>query len=129
MAKYSTECKRKVVQEYLVGHGNYEHIPLSLFTRWGRGYQAFSTDGFPHKENIHCRIEAFCGRILSAHKGILSGYSYHTQSKQSICACTLGKEVSRGMDALQSKLKGGALFMPRKKNGQPQDFPQDEMEQ
>lgn len=59
MAKYSTECKRKVVQEYLVGHGNYEHIPLSLFTRWGRGYQAFSTDGFPHKENIHCRIEPF----------------------------------------------------------------------
>jgi len=51
MAKYSTEYKLKVVQEYLAGHGNYESLskryrvpPTSLRSRV-KAYQTFGVDG------------------------------------------------------------------------------------
>lgn len=51
MAKYSTECKLKVVQEYLAEHGSYEtlskryHVPCTAFQRWVKAYQTFGVDG------------------------------------------------------------------------------------
>ena len=48
MAKYSTEAKRKVVYEYLAGHGSYETLSKLyhvLCAPFGGGYQAFVIDG------------------------------------------------------------------------------------
>lgn len=51
MAKYSTEDKRKVVQEYLAGYGSYEtlsklyHVLRASFWGWIKNYQAFGIDG------------------------------------------------------------------------------------
>ena len=51
MAKYSTECKLKVVQEYLAGRGSYEtlsklyHVSRKSIEEWVKVYQAFDDDG------------------------------------------------------------------------------------
>ena len=51
MAKYSTECKLKVVQEYLAGRGSYEtlsklyHVSRKSIEEWVKVYQAFGDDG------------------------------------------------------------------------------------
>ena len=51
MAKYSTECKLKVVQEYLAGRGSYEtlsklyHVSRKSIEEWVKAYQAFGEDG------------------------------------------------------------------------------------
>ena len=61
MAKYSTECKLKVVQEYLAGHGSYEtlskryHVPRTPFQRWVKAYKTFGVDGLKpsHTKKIY----------------------------------------------------------------------------
>ena len=50
-AKYSTEYKLKIVQEYLAGHGNYEtlskryRVPPTPLSVWIKAYQVFGVDG------------------------------------------------------------------------------------
>ena len=51
MAKYSTECKLKVVQEYHAGRGSYKtlsklyHVSRKSIEEWVKAYQAFGDDG------------------------------------------------------------------------------------
>ena len=61
MAKYSTEYKLKVVQEYLAGHGSYEtlskryHVPRTPFQRRVKAYKTFGVDGLKasHTKKIY----------------------------------------------------------------------------
>ena len=51
MAKYSTECKLKIVQEYHAGRGSYKtlsklyNVSRKSIEEWVKAYQAFGDDG------------------------------------------------------------------------------------
>ena len=79
MAKYSTECKLKVVQEYLAGHGSYEtlskryHVPRTPFQRWVKAYKTFGVDGL--KPSHTKKIYTFECKVLSLGQSLVFSFS------------------------------------------------------
>ena len=139
MAKYSTECKLKVVQEYLAGHGSYEtlskryHVPRTPFQRWVKAYKTFGVDGL--KPSHTKKIYTFEFKRSAVECYLLTGASYQDVAtmfglNNSTLLVRWTKEYrSGGVDALRPKPKGRAPAMPRKKKGQTKDLPQDETAQ
>ena len=139
MAKYSTECKLKVVQEYLAGHGSYEtlskchRVPPTLLRRWVKAYQAFGVDGLRRSRAQQTYTFEF---KCSAVECYLS-----TEASYQEVAIALGlnnppllarwtKEYHLGgMDALRPKPKGRTPTMPKQRKERLQDTPQDETAQ
>ena len=90
MVKYSTECKLKVVQEYLAGHGSYEtlskryHVPRTPFQRWVKAYKTFGVDGLKpsHTKKIYtfeCKrsaVECYNEHCIKKALGCLSPAQY-----------------------------------------------------
>ena len=80
MEKYSTECKLKVVQEYLAGHGSYEtlskryHVPRTPFQRWVKAYKTFGVDGL--KPSHTKKIYTFECKRSAVECYLLTGASY-----------------------------------------------------
>ena len=125
MAKYSTECKLKVVQEYLAGHGSYEtlskryHVPRTPFQRWVKAYKTFGVDGL--KPSHTKKIYTFEFKRSAVECYLLTGASYQDVAtmfglNNSTLLVRWTKEYrSGGVDALRPKPKGRAPAMPRKK--------------
>ena len=139
MAKYSTKCKLKVVQEYLTGRGGYEtlsklyHVSRKSIEEWVKAYQAFGDDGLRRSRAQQTYTFEF---KCSAVECYLS-----TEASYQEIAIALGlnnptllvrwtKEYrSGGVDALRPKPKGRAPTMPKQRKERLQDSPQDETAQ
>ena len=139
MAKYSTECKLKVVQEYLAGHGGYEtlsklyHVSRKSIEEWVKAYQAFGDDGLRRSRaqqtytfEFKCSaVECYLSTEASYQEvAIALGLNNPTLLARWTKEYRLG-----GVDALRPKPKGRAPTMPRKKKEQTKDLPQDETAQ
>ena len=139
MAKYSTEYKLKVVQEYLAGHGSYEtlskryHVPRTPFQRWVKAYKTFGVDGL--KPSHTKKIYTFEFKRSAVECYLLTGASYqdvatmYGLNNSTLLARWTKEYRSGGVDALRPKPKGRAPAMPRKKKEQTKDLPQDESAQ
>ncbi|WP_400190029.1 IS3 family transposase [uncultured Selenomonas sp.] len=139
MAKYSTECKLKVVQEYLAGHGSYEtlskryHVPRTPLQRWVKAYKTFGVDGL--KPSHTKKIYTFECKRSAVECYLLTGASYQDVAtmfglNNSTLLVRWTKEYrSGGVDALCSKPKGRVPTMPKQRKERLQDMSQDETAQ
>ena len=139
MAKYSTECKLKVVQEYLAGKGSYEalskqhKIASRHIKTWVKVYEAFGPKGLERSRAQQTYTFEF---KCSAIECYLS-----TEASYQEVAIALGlnnppllarwtKEYRLGgVDALRPKPKGRAPTMPKQRKERLQDTSQDETAQ
>ena len=97
MAKYSTEYKLKVVQEYLAGHGSYEtlskryHVPRTPFQRWVKAYKTFGVDGLKpsHTKKIYTfefkRSAVECYQMKSYTKRLKEERIFQSMSRKGNC--------------------------------------------
>ena len=139
MAKYSTECKLKVVQEYLAGHGSYEtlskryHVPRTPFEEWVKAYQAFGEDGLKRSRAQQTYSFEFKRSAVECYLSTEASYQEVAiafgLNNPSLLVRWTKEYRSGGVDALRPKPKGRAPAMPRKKKEQTKDLPQDETAQ
>ena len=139
MAKYSTECKLKVVQEYLAGRGSYEtlsklyHVSRKSIEEWVKVYQAFGDDGLRRSRAQQTYTFEF---KCSAVKCYLSTEASYQEvaiafglNNPSLLARWTKEYRSGGVDALRPKPKGRAPTMPKQRKERLQDTSQDETAQ
>ena len=139
MAKYSTECKLKVVQEYLAGHGSYEtlsklyHVSRKSIEGWVKTYQAFGEDGLRRSRAQQTYTFEFKCSAVECYLSTEASYQEVAiafgLNNPSLLARWTKEYRSGGVDALRPKPKGRAPAMPRKKKEQTKDLPQDETTQ
>ena len=139
MAKYSTECKLKVVQEYLAGRGSYEtlsklyHVSRKSIEEWVKVYQAFGDDGLR-------RSRAQQTYTFEFKRSAVECYLSTEASYQEVAICLGLNNPSLlvrwtkqyrmgGVDALRPKSKGRSPAMPKQRKERIQDTPQDEATQ
>ena len=139
MAKYSTECKLKVVQEYLAGHGSYEtlskryHVPCTAFQRWVKAYQTFELDGLKPSHTKKTYTFEFKRSAVECY--LLTRGSYQDVAtmfglnNSTLLVRWTNEYRLCGMDALRPKPKGKTPTMPKQRKERLQDTPQDETAQ
>ena len=139
MAKYSMECKLKIVREYLAGKGSYEalskqhKIASGHIKTWVKVYEAFGAKGL---ERSHAQQTYTFEFKRSAVECYLSTEASYQEvaiafglNNPSLLARWTKEYRNGGVDALRPKPKGRAPAMPRKKKEQTKDLPQDETAQ
>ena len=139
MAKYSTECKLKVVQEYHAGRGSYEtlsklyHVSRKSIEEWVKAYQAFGDDGLRRSRAQQTYTFEFKCSAVECYLSTEASYQEVAiafgLNNPSLLARWTKEYRSGGVDALRPKPKGRAPAMPRKKKEQTKDLPQDETAQ
>ena len=139
MAKYSTECKLKVVQEYLAGKGSYEalskrhKIASRNIKTWVKVYEAFGSKGLERSRaqqtytfEFKCSaVECYLSTEASYQEvAIALGLNNPTLLARWTKEYRLG-----GVDALRPKPKERVPTMPKQRKERLQDTPQDETAQ
>ena len=123
MAKYSTECKLKVVQEYLAGHGSYEtlskryHVPRTPFQRWVKAYKTFGVDGLKpsHTKKIYtfeCKVLSLGQSLVFSFSGYFTarGSTRRASSRSSHSGSSAGASGSRAWSCPPSSLLSARIL-------------------
>ena len=139
MAKYSTECKLKVVQEYLAGKGSYEalskqhKIASRPIKTWVKVYEAFGSKGLERSRAQQTYTFEFKCSAVECYLSTEASYQEVAialgLNNPSLLVRWTKQYRMGGVDALRPKSKGRSPAMPKQRKERIQDTPQDEATQ
>jgi len=139
MAKYSMECKLKIVREYLAGKGSYEalskqhKIASGHIKTWVKVYEAFGAKGLERSRVQQTYTFEFKRSAVECYLSTEASYQEAAiclgLNNPSLLVRWTKQYRMGGVDALRPKSKGRSPAMPKQRKERIQDTPQDEATQ
>ncbi|EFW29573.1 helix-turn-helix domain-containing protein [Selenomonas artemidis] len=139
MAKYSMECKLKIVREYLAGKGSYEalskqhKIASGHIKTWVKVYEAFGAKGLERSRAQQTYTFEFKRSAVECYLSTEASYQEAAiclgLNNPSLLVRWTKQYRMGGVDALRPKSKGRSPAMPKQRKERILDTPQDETTQ